>query len=245
MKAVLLAGVLALCLPGLVLAEPLRLGAGGVPPYVNEMTGRGIVPDVIREALALSGYEIEVIFLPVTRSQHDFEIGAIDATSGGFTSDAPDVPQFRGEPSHDYEDYLFALEEKGLRIEEPKDLDGLAIATFPTAAKIYPDWLKKPVDEGRVLEVSDQMSELTMLNAGRIDVAVADANIMAYLIGRYSEVNGSETKSIVPVAKIGFISNTPTFRDEAVRDAYNAGLVKLKASGRYDEIIRENIEGKD
>ncbi|MFB2855663.1 hypothetical protein ACE1BL_11775 [Aeromonas allosaccharophila] len=72
--------LLAIFLPGQLLAQPLKVGVSfAIPPYVIEGDNRGIELDLLKEAFAGSGYEPSFEYLPLERTFRLFESGKLDA----------------------------------------------------------------------------------------------------------------------------------------------------------------------
>jgi polar amino acid transport system substrate-binding protein len=220
-----------------VQAETVRIAAGGTPPYLINEGPRGIVIDLLREAFALKGYTTEVTLVPVRRAAHELEIGSVDGVTSINGTDLDPSKYFVADPIFDFEDYIFTLKDRGIKVSAPEDLDALSVATFPTAAVVYPDWLKKVADEGRQIEVSDQVLQVQMLYANRVDAVLADARIMAYMVAKVAKDTGEPPRDLARSQLIGSVGAAPAFRTAAQRDALNAGIAELRASGRYDEIV--------
>ena len=207
------------------------------PPYALPDTGDGIEVEIIREALAMSGYKMKPSFVPAKRLVHMFEQGTIDAVSKDMGDDMTDKGALYGDVSVRYEDVIFTLKESNLNIEKPEDLKSLRIVAFQHAAKHYPDWLGPLVGTDDYTEVADQSQQVKMLHRGRADVIVADRYIIQYYSNQIARENGTELK---PVGITNFAEPwgyRPAFRDEALRDSFNDGLKKLIDSGHYQKII--------
>lgn len=223
-----------------VQAETVRMAVGGTPPYTIEDGPSGIIPDLFREAFALQGYTVEFDVVPVRRAKHQLEIGAVDGVSSIIGTDLDPAEYFVAEDVANFEDYIFTLKDSGLAISGPADLDGLSVATFPTAEVVYPEWLQKAAAEGRRIEVSDQILQVQMLYAGRVDAVLADTRIMAFMVAKVANETGEAPRELTRSPLVGSVPLSPVFRDAALRDALNAGMAELRASGRFDEIIRSH-----
>ena len=79
-----------------VTAEVLTMTFGAsTPPYAFPDTGRGIEVDIIREALALSGIELEPVFVPARRIAFEFIQGKVDAASKDQGEDLASMATYR------------------------------------------------------------------------------------------------------------------------------------------------------
>ena len=230
------------CFGNAALADKVRMTFSGTPPYVIAETGTGISIDIVREALASRGHELEVVFVPTKRLVLEMELGNVDGTASvsGLEFDADKV--FIGDSLFEFEDYIFTRADRGLAIESPSDLQNLTVVAFPTAKNIYSEWLGPAVDGGGYIEVADQISQIKMLYRDRADAVLADANIFAYLTNKHLNETGEDRIPVQQSALVGSVGSLPGFTSEALRDDFNAGLAALRASGRYDEIFKGYIE---
>lgn len=237
-----LAVFVACCLGTAALAHKVRITFTGAPPYMFAETGTGISIDIMREALASQGYEMEVVFVPTKRLVLEMELGNVEGTASvsGLEFDADKV--FIGDSIFEFEDYIFTRADRDMTIDDPADLKGLTVVSFPTAKNIYPEWLGPAVEGGGYIEVADQISQVKMLYRDRADAVLADANIFAYLTSKHLNDTGEERIPVRRSALVGSVGSLPGFTSEALRDDFNAGLSALRASGRYDEIFKEYIE---
>jgi len=221
-----------------VTAEVLTMTFGAsTPPYAFPDTGRGIEVDIIREALALSGIELEPVFVPARRIAFEFIQGKVDAASKDQGEDLAVYGGIYGDVSVKFQDVIFTLEERGLSFSEPSDLDGLRIVAFQNASKHYSDWLSPLEGSTNYIETADQSLQVKMLHRGRADAIVADLNIVQYLTKLVAEEGKIDIK---PVRTTNFADPwgyRPAFRTEELRDKFNAGLKTLIDTGRYQEIV--------
>ncbi|MDA8584745.1 ABC transporter substrate-binding protein [Rhodobacteraceae bacterium] len=218
-------------------SDPVRMTFAGPPPFVIAEGTSGISVDLIRAALAVNGHVLEVVIVPTKRMLLEMQLGNVDGTSSVQGLDYDDSQIFLGDGMFDYSDYFYTRSEQGLSINEPEDLRGLNVVTFPTAKNIYPIWLEPVVNEGGYIEVADQISQVKMLYRGRADAVLADASIFAFLTNQYLEESGDARIEVSQSKLIGRITSLPAFASETIRDDFNGGLSQLRASGRYQEIF--------
>lgn len=92
----------------------------------------------------------------------------------------------------------------------------------------------------KYMEIADQKQQVSMLLNGRTDVVVMDRHIFAFYKNLLIQEN--KVDKDIEVELIELFSPTPyktAFKDEKLRDDFNAGMKYLKESGRYDEIYNE------
>ena len=219
-------------------AEPLTMTFGAsIPPYAFPDTESGIEVDIIREALALSGVELQPVFVPARRIAFEFIQGKVDAASKDQGEDLTKHGGIYGDVSVKFQDVIFTLEDRALELSAPGDLEGLRVVAFQNASKHYSDWLSPLEGSTNYTETADQSLQVKMLHRGRADAIVADLNIVQYLTKLVAEEGQIGIK---PVRINNFADPwgyRPVFKTEELRDDFNSGLQKLVESGRYQEIV--------
>lgn len=225
-------------------ADEVRMTFGiSLPPHVLADQDSGIEVDIAREALALAGHELVPIYVPPRRIAHELLGGFVDAASKDQGRPITEPGFFYANEAFFFHDVAFSLAENGHVLRQPSDLDGLEVVTFQNALKHYPEWLAPVAEDGRYSEVVDQALQVKMLQRGRADEIIADENIIAYHMRELEKQTGQPLRPVVKAyinPKIGY---APIFRSEALRDAFNAGLAELRASGRYDAILATYSKG--
>ncbi len=219
--------------------------SGSTPPYVIQEHDNGIVIDIVGEALALKGYTVKPVYLPIGRGSAMFADKMVDATSiikrsSGY-KDAHYSDHFM-----QYHNFAFALDTPGRRvhIERFEDLAGLDIIAFQYAHKYLGEAFGAAVaDNPRYQEFADQETQVHMLLMGRTDVAVMDRSIFEF----YKRKLIAEGKVPADIRVNRFSLFQPSkyrtaFIDPQVRDDFNEGLKALRESGRYEAIYRHYTE---
>jgi polar amino acid transport system substrate-binding protein len=219
-------------------AREVTVGVGlSLSPYVIPEELRGMEYDIAKSALALEGHEMKPVFLPLGRVAKALDGGQMDAAmtqrpgtlTGLVYSDVYIV----------YRNYAITLESRGLSIERLEDLSGKSVLAFQRATAYLGPEFKQVADANpSYREESNQLIQPLLLYKGRVDVVVADRNIFDWFAGQ------PEVKDKADVGqKIRYHPLFPpteyrmAFRDEALRDAFNHGLSRLRAEGEYDRIV--------
>lgn len=209
------------------------------PPYVFK-DGSGIVLSIVKEALAHKGHTIEPIFVNMGRASELFRDGYVDATS--ITQTTSGLEAFYSDDFMQYHNAAFILKKRHIKIEKLEDLKDFHIIAFQNAHLYLGE------DFGRVarladkkyMEVADQKQQVLMFLNGRTDVAVMDRHIFTFYKNLLIQENKVEKN--IEIELIELFSPTPyktAFKDEKLRDDFNAGMKHLKETGRYDEIYNE------
>lgn len=201
-----------------------------IPPYIFEKENKGIEIDIISAALAYKGHTLKPLHFPLGRIPIAFSSKLVDAAMGDMGVNLKLHGGFYASPAFIYTNVFITLKKRNLSIIEPNNLDSLQVVSFQGAEKRYPHWLNKVAEEKRFFGVSDQLSQVKLLNLGRYDVVLSDRYIFNYfvkqvkLIGRLVVNDIDEHKFITPDP----MDYRPVFRDKTVRDDFNLGLKKLK-----------------
>jgi len=240
--------------PNKVDAATVRMAFGvSLPPYVIAETASGLEIDVIREALRFSGHELVPVFVPLARVPTHFSQGKVDAVQrdGGNALEGA----VYGTESVAYHASFISLAHREIVLESPQDLAELNVISFQNAhleEKLAP-WLEPSLNSGRYWEINDQSLQVLTLHAGRYDVVVADRFIFEHFTKQVERERGTKLAAVKVQAIRGPTFYKPIFREQNIRDDYNAGIKALRESGRYDEIVEsytgpnaaENTEGTE
>lgn len=98
-------------------------------------------------------------------------------------------------------------------------------------------------EEDRHFGVSDQLSQVKLLNLGRYDVVLSDRYIFNYFVKQVKLMNSLVTHEVdehrftTPAPR----DYRPVFRDKKVRDDFNFGLKQLKKNGEFQKIYDRYI----
>lgn len=209
------------------------------PPYVFK-DGSGIVLTIVKEALAYKGHTVEPIFVNMGRASELFRDGYVDATSIIQTTSG--LEAFYSEDFMQYHNAAFVLRKKHMKIDKLEDLKDLYTIAFQNAhlylGKEF--GIIAELADKKYMEIADQKQQVSMLLNGRTEVAIMDRHIFTF----YKNLLIQEKKvdENIDVKLIELFTPTPykvAFKDEKLRDDFNAGMKYLKESGRYDEIYDE------
>jgi polar amino acid transport system substrate-binding protein len=238
--------LVAVCAATSTHANEVRVAFGlAIPPYVIQDSDSGFEVDIIREALAVKGHTVKIVYAAAATMPKLLKDGKIDAAQRG----SPELQDGNGAyyataPAVIYQDYAITLKKNNFAINNLDDLKGHSIAAYMTATKfIGPEFAAVVKDNPRYQEVPNQKRQSLMLFANGIEVVVSDINIFKYF--RNSEKSQVDTTQEVIYHKIfsdsGLKTNNPVFADKQVRDDFDVGLKQLRNSGRYQKIIAKYI----
>ncbi|KGJ91987.1 substrate-binding periplasmic protein [Colwellia psychrerythraea] len=213
-----------------------------IPPYIIEATNSGIEIDIISAALAYKGHTLKPLYFPLGRVPIAFSNHLVDAAMGDMGIQLEDG--FYADPAVIYDNIFITLKSRNITINRPSDLDSLYVASFQSAEKRYPDWLNNVVKENRFFGVSDQLTQVKLLQLGRYDVVLCDRYIFKYFVNKIElqtelEFSDVDEHNFITVDPMNY---RPVFRSEKIRDDFNLGLKYLKESGEFQKIYDQYLE---
>ena len=208
------------------------------PPYSIPETNTGIEIEVISEALAYRGHALKPVYLPLSRIPIAFKSHIVDAAMTDLGEDLRPYGGFYGGSAVVYDNVFITLANRGLKITKPADLEGLSVISFVGGAKRYPKWLEQVVKQGRYFEQNNQAVQVLTLELGRYDVVLSDRHTFNYFA---AQQQAKQTKPLQPRVEHNFEAINPenyrpVFLTRELRDDFNEGLKRLKASGRLQAI---------
>lgn len=159
-------------------AKEINLVAGlSLPPYIIQETNKGMEQDIISEALGLKGHTLKLKYVPFVRVVVDYKKndGAVTINeSSGIKGNYSDVVMV-------YQNYAISLLDKGIKINEIKDLGDKNIVAFQNATKYLGDAYAETVKGNKKYkEQGKQDLQVKLLYSGRADAIVSDINIFKY-----------------------------------------------------------------
>ena len=209
-----------------------------LPPYVIESENSGMELDVIREALAVSGYSTKPVYVPAARIRVNIETGKADAAM--TINEDSKVKGYYSDPHIFYQNVAVSLAKNNLRIDSIPDLAGKRIVAWQDA-HVYSGDLYAKMSQANpgYVEIPNQAGQVAMLFAGRTDVIVIDINIFHYYRGR---MNPNDTRMPYVIHKIfPKIYYKVCFRDKSLCEAFNHGLAQIRKNGTYEKIAQKYI----
>lgn len=214
--------------------------SSSIPPYVITDQHRGIVVEVLQEALLPRGYQIEFVYAPNRRVEHMIEERQVDGVYNLAAGSLDSVHY--SDAIIDYHNVAITLADFPHKIDSLASLQDLRVVVFQNAPKFLgQDFLQLISDGHDFPEVSNQRSQVLMLFRGRADVIIMERRIFEYFHNQLrssGEIGGGGYRihTLFPPAP-----RYAAFVDADIRDQFNAGLQKLKDSGRLQAIIERYL----
>ncbi len=210
-----------------------------IPPYVIRKSNSGIQLALVKASIANAGHTTKISYASNERSLNLLQAKSVD----GMINVPPNIPNmFYSESIIEYQNGAVALKSNHLKITSISDLSPLRVVSFQNASKYFSAEYREMVSNNpRYDELVSQFSQLQMLFNQRCDVIVIDKRIFSYFKGLHKNEQGFDA----PVIFYDILPPSPrlaAFNSKAMRDEFNAGLSKLKSSGRYQEIIDSYVD---
>ncbi|MGZ3183493.1 MAG: substrate-binding periplasmic protein [Telluria sp.] len=232
----LLAG--ALCAGAARADDVVMLFGRELPPYVLEhgVIGQGLEVEVARAALAHAGHRLVPRFVRRADLARRLRAGEAQGAQRG----APDLDGpgwfYARSPTVDYRDVAISLAAAHLAIFSVDDLRGKSVLAFQGAsAYLGAEYHAAVQGNPRYDETADEAGKVAALFAGRVQVYVGDLNVFNYFQGKAAGATAPvAVHHIFPRSEL--LTNNAVFRDTSLRDAFEAGLDALHASGEYSRL---------
>jgi len=219
-------------------ADIIKLTAGfSKPPYVIEKTPDypGIQLDLINAIFKHEDQPVLFSFLSLSR-----RFSSPDKWHSDGVITLPKDYQYQGvyvsAPYISYQNVVVTLAQDNLVINDVNDLKGKNIIAFQMAKKFLGKEYVSAVEEAaEYRELSEQMRQIKMLFAKRTQALVLDISIFKHFLHNHREQQYSKPYTVhwlfpPRIYSVGF-------KDAALRDKFNRGLKKVKASGQYQKIV--------
>lgn len=233
-------GLLVWTVPSFAADRDILVGVGlSKPPYIIQEKNTGAELDIVRRGLEIAGYNMKIRYMPLKRIPHELNGGALDA---GMTLRAHmAVDGFFSKAIISYQNYAITLVRPDIRLKHIDDLGYYRVTAFQNASKLLGADFKSAIAENReYYEVANQAVQVKMLAKGRTDIVISDFRIFLHFKQKVEEENDEQIAvqfhSLFPPThyRVGF-------RDRRVRDAFDAALEEMKASGEYSAILEKYI----
>lgn len=201
----------------------------------------GFMVELAQEALAFYGHEVQYETLTWSRSLDQTRKGEVNGVIGTDSDEAPDL--VFGPPLGEYQETLIFRRGEGRQIETAEDLDGLRIGGV-VDYDYYPIFntyiAENERDPTRVQIIGGDGAlkrNLLKLTSGRIDMAMDERSVVTYTIRELGLADQVELVSYEDASDL-FIAFSPALEtSQLYARQLSEGIERLKASGRYAEVL--------
>ena len=230
-------------------AKTIRITNGEWAPYLGEkLSEYGIVSQVITEAFASSGIKVQYGFFPWPRAIGIAQEGEWDAAAVWLKSPEREAEFYISNPVIESEWVFFHLKSYPFTWKILDDLKGIKIGG--TQSYAYGQEFLDANKSGKIKILwarSDEINYRLLLN-GTIAIFPNDRIVGYEMISRLFTpkeaeliINDPKPLRVDPLYLL-FSKKVP--KNEETVSIFNAGLAKLKKSGRYNQIIQQGLKAK-
>jgi polar amino acid transport system substrate-binding protein len=211
------------------------------PPYSSVKADKsgpeGVTPELVRAAFKLKGVEVRFLTVPFARCLHYAETGrAVGCFNATIVEGNRNTFHWHATPMFSEELAIFARSDLGEDQLTLKDLEGQTVSI--TIGYTYPTEL---MHNQRIVKFSatSDAQQLRMLATGRVRYALVNT-LPGYLRINADPALRGRIQRVGQISVDGFwIAFSKTHPDgKRMAGVFEEGLQQLKASGRYDIMLR-------
>ena len=229
----------------------VNLTNGEWAPYTSKkLKNYGVFSDIVTEAFALSGYQVNYVFMPWKRGYQTAKEGEYDGSVTWAPTAEREKDFYFSEPVTLNSKAFFYLKSTDFDWDNLEDLARykIGISRQYTYGEVFDNAVKEGRLQTQVVD-SDKQNILKLLN-GRIDTFPMEIEV------GYNLINESLTPDKIPQVTHHkkYIQQTPiavvisknidSERANKLLAALNEGLKKLKVNGRYDAMLEASRLGE-
>jgi len=230
----------------------IDLANGEWPPYHSKkLKHYGVASHIVKEAFALEGIKVNYHFLPWKRGMKMAEHGKLNGTAVWRYQSDMQEKFYYSDPVITSETVFFHLKSFPFLWNEFTDLKGLHIGG--TIGYTYNEEYRKAEasSDYSIHRIANDGLNFTMLLRNRIDIFPITKEVGHFLLQTQyeeSQVNliTYHPKSITPMSEksLHLLLSKNDKQNEQFMASFNKGLKKLKASGLYEQFLRDLESGK-
>ncbi len=216
--------------------------AQDIPPYLWVEDGQvhGIELEIMQAALEPRGYKVVGKPLPINRMWRTFANADLDFAAGLQIGEVPGA--LYSDEFLEYADVAITKADRPFRLSSPNDLFRHRVVVWQNAfvdlgldRRNLPD--APHVAGGGFIEAADSESQIRFFWANRADVIVIDRYIYAWYQRKLKDIPDIGSGIAVYDLFAPQIRVRVGFRDQKIRDDFNAGLKEIRDNGTYAKIF--------
>jgi polar amino acid transport system substrate-binding protein len=224
------------------------------PPYTSEsLKDYGITSAIVTAAFRLEGIKTQYQFLPSARAYYMARMGTFNGTVPWAKREGREQYFLYSDPVIEIDkEYFYSLNDTSFSWDpdtsDISDLENVKIATV--TGYNYGDKLQSAEKDNQLQTIRlDSLEQgFSMLLAGRVDTVVSKKNVAEQIL----IMNFSEAQRI-KLTSVAVSNKNPSYdyllisrqgkHAEYFLDAFNRGLKKLHASGEYQHLMDDLLNG--
>lgn len=221
-------------------AEKITAAMSEWPPYFgDQLKLRGLATEIITQAMKGEGYKLDVEFIPWDRAMKNTKAGHTDILLGVWFSEERAKDYYYSDPYFTNRIVLIKLSDDKF---EYKGLESLKDKKVGTLRNYY--YSKSFIDANsfKKLKSSNLISNLKKLEAGRIDLAIADEYVARYIISKKMSSAKDKfeyMKKSIEEKPLHITISRSNPRGKELISTFNKALKKMHENGTYDRIIKD------
>ncbi|WLQ16498.1 transporter substrate-binding domain-containing protein [Hahella aquimaris] len=214
--------------------------SSSIAPYVIAEANRGLVVDIIREALSEQGYAVNFIYTTNRRLFAELRNQRVDGAFNLPPGSYSEGGYYLSDPVVYYQNVVVTLNNQAEGILKVDDLKDKRLVVFQNAhLYLTPEYAKMAAQNQQIEEVVDQRAQVQMLFLKRTDAIILDKRIFHYYLNQLQSTSPIYESPYIVHPLFNSAPRYAIFKSAQLRDLFNQRLQELKDNGRYD-VIADN-----
>lgn len=223
--------------------DSVVLANGEWRPYQSEvLSSYGFVSQIISEAFALEGVDVSFEFRPWKRGYEEARKDMLDGTFMWRKTDARFADFYYSSVLISTETVMFHLKKIGFKWK-----DNAQLKAYRIGGTLGYEYSYDAVEGIKIERVATDTMNFSKLLFDRIDLFGVDKYVGYDILSREFKREEREqiTHASSPHGVIDYhlLLNRKDPGNLGLLERFNAGLARLKSSGRYQDIVRGQLEG--
>ncbi len=225
-------------------ADNIRLTNGEWPPYLSKhLKNYGVVSQIVSEAFALEGIQVEYGFFPWTRSLMYAKVGKWDGSIIWFKTPEREKDFLVSDPVITNKKVFFHRKDKPFSWSKMEDLKNLTIGI--TRGYTYGNEFDSAEQSGliKVARFTEDQKSFELLIHNRINIFPMELDVGYHILKTKFKPSQQEliTHNDNPLLESTLhLLLSKNQANKTVLDKFNNGLKKLIDSGRYKTLLAES-----
>jgi len=235
--------IVTLLCPGISFSkEVIHIAVGEFPPRFSEkMKNKGVISDIIQQAFALEGIDVEYSFYPWARALKTVKDGDVEGSA--IWQKTPEREQYLyfSDPVMEASWMLFYHKDHPINWETLNDLKKITIGTI--IGYTYGKDFDSLVESGQIRaeKVPDPETNFKRLMHCRIDAFIHQPDVAYYHLKQIytpDEINKiTHHPKPVQTFSLSLVLSKKNEKNKRYLELFNRGLSTLKQKGIYQELI--------
>jgi polar amino acid transport system substrate-binding protein len=243
-KVILLCCLLLSC--NLQAQESYRITTGEWPPYLSEnLPHNGFMARIITESFALEDITVQWQFFPWPRAMVYARSGKAEATAIWRFSEKRNLRFLYSDPIIESGNVFFHLKKRPFDWQTLDDLKGLTIGS--TSSYLYGEAFEAAVQKGIFTKqtIPSEESNFKKLLRGKIDLLPSNKftgnHILKFKFSPKQAAKITYHPKFIEPQPLHLLFSRMSGNSKYFAARFNAGLEKLKLSGKFDEYLQSGL----